>query len=74
MNVREFARKLSNRSLTRRQVSEVLAGAGIGLAVMPLVPNNARAQPGITVFEWSGYELPQFHPEYAAQYGGEPQY
>lgn len=26
------------------------------------------------MFEWSGYELPEFHPEFAAAYGGEPSY
>ncbi len=32
------------------------------------------ADKDLTVFEWSGYEDPGFHPEYLAQHGANPQY
>lgn len=43
-------------------LSALAAGAGTALA----------ADPDLTVFDWSGYEAPQFHPQYTAKHGDEP--
>lgn len=71
---KEFAEGLAHHALSRREVAATLAGAGLGMAVMPMASRHARADPNLSIFEWSGMELPDFHPEYTARYGGEPQY
>ncbi|MGD9915007.1 MAG: extracellular solute-binding protein [Rhizobiaceae bacterium] len=40
----------------------------MGLALAPI----ARADDSLTIFDWAGYEAPQFHPSYTAKHGGEP--
>jgi len=34
----------------------------------------ARSADGITVFDWSGYEDPAFHPAYTEKHGSEPEF
>jgi spermidine/putrescine transport system substrate-binding protein len=42
-------------------------------AAMALALSPARAaDAGLTIFDWSGYEAPQFHPAYTAKHGDEP--
>jgi len=72
MNVGQFKDLLRKGRLSRRQANMALGAAGLTFAAMPL--SSARAAPNLTLFEWSGYELPEFHPEYTAKYGGEPAY
>ena len=58
----KFCDNLWNGRLTRRQVSQALLSVGIGMSVLPLAPTRGRAQgKHPIVFEWSGYELPEFH-------------
>jgi spermidine/putrescine transport system substrate-binding protein len=46
-----------------------------GLAAISLSPGlPASAADNLTVFDWSGYEDPGFHPSYTAKYGTEPDF
>lgn len=71
----EFADKLFEGKLTRREVAKTLAGVGVGMAVLPLTSGAAfAAKKQLTVFEWSGYELPEFHQAYIDKYGSSPDF
>jgi len=59
--------------LDRRSFSRGLAAAGLSVSAVPLFANQAHADE-LLLFEWSGYELPEFHPEYIEQTGGSPAY
>ena len=71
MDVNAFKDRLRGGKLSRRQLQGALGAAGLTALAMPLSP--ARAATDLTLFEWNGYELPEFHPEYTARYGGEPE-
>ncbi len=70
MNAERFRDLLRSGKLTRRELTAALGAAGIALVTLPM--GRARAEPELTLLEWNGYELPEFHPEYTAKYGGEP--
>jgi spermidine/putrescine-binding protein len=61
-------------AMTRRQFTRVLSAAGLTMTMVPLVTRPAAAQTDITVFEWSGYELPEFHQAYIDKYGASPEF
>jgi spermidine/putrescine-binding protein len=51
----------------------VVAGIAIALAIGVAPLGSARAEdPELTVFDWSGYEDPAFHPAYTEKYGDSP--
>lgn len=55
-------------NLSRRLfASAALAGLLVSGAAVP-----ALAADDLTVFDWSGYEDPNFHPAYTAKHGGSP--
>lgn len=71
----KFCDNLWNGRLTRRQVSQALLSVGIGMSVLPLAPTRGRAQgKHPIVFEWSGYELPEFHQAYIDRHGASPEF
>ena len=51
--------------------SNRLTTAVLGAALWGL-PLAASADPTVTVFDWSGYEEPSFHPRYVAKYNDSP--
>jgi spermidine/putrescine-binding protein len=61
-------------AIDRRQFAQILAAAGLTLTVVPLVTRQASAATDLTVFEWSGYDLPEFHQEYIDKYGASPDF
>lgn len=60
--------------LSRRQVGELLASVGIVTASMAMVARPAAAAGGLTVFTWSGYDIPELHQPYIDKYGGSPDF
>jgi spermidine/putrescine transport system substrate-binding protein len=70
MGINEFQDRLFTGRLSRRQAFGVMASVGILPTVMSLGGGRARAagqQP--LVLEWSGYEVPELYPPYAAAHG-----
>lgn len=59
--------------MSRRGLFERLAYAGIGFAGTVLAPRPGWAATDLTVFDWSGYENPAYHPMFT-QAHGEPNY
>jgi spermidine/putrescine transport system substrate-binding protein len=64
--------RLGARPLPRRRLAKLLAGAGVGLAVMPLLPGAGKAAEQATYFTWSGYDDPALFPGYVAKHGAPP--
>ncbi|MCK7613743.1 extracellular solute-binding protein [Roseibium sp. CAU 1639] len=51
----------------------ILTGLLVGTALLAGTCQGALAADGsLTVFDWSGYEEPEFHPAYAAKHGDSP--
>jgi spermidine/putrescine transport system substrate-binding protein len=77
MDIKEFRSRLSNRDITRRDMHKVLASVGVGTVAMHYGPNGAMAENAVdselTVFTWSGYDIPELHPKYTEQHGTSPQ-
>ena len=78
MDIQEFRSRIDNGDLTRRRATGALAAAGVGLATMTFGPGGVRAQDSLPVdnalqvFEWGGYELPEFYVPYVETYGATP--
>ncbi len=64
---------LRHTGMSRRDIVKWLPTAGLALAAMPM-GRRARASGNPVVFEWSGYELPEFHPAYVEKHGGSPDF
>lgn len=56
---------------TRRDFGRLAGGAGLMLAGGAFAPRRALAASGadLTVFEWSGYDIPEMAPGYHEKYG-----
>lgn len=80
MDIKEFRSRIDNCDLTRRQATGALAAAGVGMMTMTFGPGGARAQDSLPiddslyVFDWGGYEYPEFYVPYAEKYGATPAY
>ena len=77
MDIQEFRSRLANRDISRRDMHKVLASVGVATAVLgPGAKAFAQndVDPDLTVFTWSGYDIPELHPNYIAKYGKSPQY
>ena len=58
---------MKNADTARHTITAVFAAA---LALGTALP--ALAADTLTVFDWSGYEDPAFHPAYTEKHGGSP--
>ncbi|MFI0843988.1 substrate-binding domain-containing protein [Mesorhizobium sp. IMUNJ 23232] len=56
-------------AFSRRKTITLALAAALSVSVPALV---SAADSELTIFDWSGYEAPQFHPGYAAKYGDSP--
>ena len=74
MELSEFKDRLASGSLTRREISKVLASVGLVTVSMPVIKNAAHAAPTIQVFTWSGYDVPEMHGAYTEAYGASPEF
>lgn len=78
MDIQEFRSRIDNCDLTRRQATGALAAAGVGLTTLTFGPGGVRAQESLPVddslqvFDWAGYELPEFYVPYVEKYGATP--
>ena len=75
MDKNEFADKLFEGKLSRRQAVKTLGAAGLVATTMPMMsPAHAAVGQQPMLFEWSGYELPEFHPSYIEKHGTSPDF
>jgi spermidine/putrescine transport system substrate-binding protein len=71
--------RLKDGELSRREMHAILAAGGFTFAAMNFGGNRAVAQDSCgegspTFFIWSGYELPEFYPEYMEKHGCLPNF
>jgi spermidine/putrescine transport system substrate-binding protein len=74
MEKNRFFDLLAEGKLTRRQMTQVLASIGVGLATVPVFQQRAMAAGEISYFTWAGYEIPELHPAYIEKYDGAPEF
>ena len=72
MSKQEFLDQLCSGKMSRRHLNRLLAGAGISLVTLPMFERPARADEQAIYFTWSGYDVPEAHPNYDAKYGAPP--
>tara|TARA_Y100001934_G_scaffold283395_1_gene402792 strand:- start:7790 stop:8944 length:1155 start_codon:yes stop_codon:yes gene_type:complete len=78
MNVSEFRDRIVNAEISRRDAHKVLASVGVGMATMTFAPGGVLAQSeypiddSLNVFDWGGYELPEFYTSYVDKYNMAP--
>lgn len=72
MDKSEFTDRLATGQMTRRQLTQALAAAGLALVTLPLGGRRAAAEDQVTYFTWSGYDVPEFFPGYVAKHGANP--
>ncbi len=65
---------LHRAGVSRRDIGRWLGASGLALTAMPITRRPAQAEESLLVFEWSGYELPEFHPAYTAKHGVSPDF
>jgi spermidine/putrescine transport system substrate-binding protein len=69
---RKILDRLASGPMSRRQLNRLLAGTGLSLAVMPVLPRTSSAADQAIYFTWSGYDDPAFFPGYVAKHGSMP--
>jgi len=73
MSIRRAIDELKRGKLSRRDFSRAAASVGLASMALPMVNRSARAS-DLTVFTWSGYELPEFFEPYIEKYNSEPNF
>jgi len=59
---------------SRRALLQALGAAGLGVVTLPLLRRPASAAAGdLTYYTWSGYEVPELHQPFSAEFGKPPQ-
>jgi spermidine/putrescine transport system substrate-binding protein len=68
--------QLKSGAVSRRQFNRILAAAGVGLAVTPMVSRRALAAAAdqATYFTWGGYDIPEMFAPYIAKHGEPPNF
>ncbi len=66
-DLKQFKSDLASGRMNRREALSMMGA--LGLVATVATPRGLRAQQQPMVFEWSGYEAPEFYPSYAAKYG-----
>ncbi len=68
--------QLKSGAVSRRQFNRILAAAGVGLVVTPMVSRRALAAAAdqATYFTWGGYDIPEMFEPYIAKHGEPPNF
>jgi spermidine/putrescine-binding protein len=73
MSYQRIIDDIRNGRADRRTVARAMASLGLVMGAAPIMAPGARAeirQP--LLFTWSGYEIPELHPDYIEKYGRSP--
>lgn len=60
--------------MTVKTAFKHVAGGAVFALLVSTVSAPALAAGNLTIFDWSGYEDPAFHPSYTAKHGSEPDF
>jgi spermidine/putrescine transport system substrate-binding protein len=73
VRISEISQRLTDGTLSRRQLNGLLAAAGLTAVTVPVVRRPARAQEQARYLTWSVYQNPGFFPDYVGRHGGNPE-
>lgn len=73
MSIKRAIDELKRGELSRRDFSRAAASLGLASMTLPMMNRSAQAS-DLTVFTWSGYELPEFFEPYIEKYNSEPNF
>lgn len=75
-SVEEIMDKLRSGKLSRRQVHQMLAAVGVGIATVPLTSRTSfgAAADEATYFTWAGYDIPELFGQYQERNGTLPNF
>jgi spermidine/putrescine transport system substrate-binding protein len=59
--------------MTRRDALKMMAAAGIGVTMTPMLAGKAKAEGEIVYHTWAGYDVPEMLGGYIEKYGGMPE-
>lgn len=68
MKSTELIDRIASGTLSRRGFNRALAGAGLAVATLPLLPRAASAAGKVLYYSWSGYEEDALHADFSAKY------
>lgn len=71
MNRVKFIDRMAQGRIDRRDMLRAATAFGVGIASIPI---KARAANNIAVMEWSGYDIPDLFPTYAASHETAPEF
>jgi len=75
MSPRDLREGIAAGRLSRRDIAKALAAAGIATVTTHGVARRAEAQDTwLQVFTWSGYDVPELHPQFVEKYGKSPDF
>lgn len=60
--------------MTRREALKMMAAAGVGVTLTPMVAGKAKAEGEIVYHTWAGYDAPELMGAYIQKYGGPPEF
>ena len=69
MEKNEVLDRLAAGRLTRRELHQAMAAAGLAAVAVPVWARPARADGAVTFFTWGGYDNPELHKAYVDKYG-----
>jgi spermidine/putrescine transport system substrate-binding protein len=72
MNVNQFSEKIAEGKLTRREISKILASAGIAAVAIPVTTRRSLAASEATFMTWAGFDQPQYYVPYVEKHGVPP--
>ncbi len=67
INPDRLLKDLRRGKFDRRTFMQGMAATGVAATMIPV--KSAKAEPTITVYEWSGYNIPEIFIDYVAKYG-----
>ena len=72
INPDRLLKDLRRGTFNRRTFMQGMAATGVAATMIPVKP--AKADTTITVFEWSGYDIPELFTDYIEKYGTVPEF
>ena len=73
MSLNRFFESMKRGEVSRRDFTRAAASVGLASVTIPTMARQAHAA-DLTVFTWSGYELPEFMVPFTDKYGSEPNF
>ncbi len=67
-------KKMMKQGMSRRQMMQAAAAAGLTYSLLPMAPRSAQAANEVHYHTWAGYDVPDLLGSYQEKYGGLPEF